>query len=198
MSGVVLLLKRRLMSVVLWQALFVLAIIAAFINHYLTVTTMMQPLRFVAMDSRDTFYLSRLGTFEDAKHIHGEIAKMAAETIFNRNPDGFDDLERLERLFNPKTTKRLKEKAERDADTFRVQRIHQKFETGTVRELQVSHNTVLVSVEGEVLRHGYFNQKMIDDSRRVTVFFKLAVNDDMAHNGRYPLVVINYDEKFQN
>jgi hypothetical protein len=55
---------------------------------------MMSRIRFVAMDSRDTFYLANLGTFDTARHIHAELAKMAAETIFSRNPDGFDNPER--------------------------------------------------------------------------------------------------------
>ena len=157
----------------------------------------MKPLRFVAMDSRDTFYLSSLGNFEQAKQVHTELAKLAAETIFDRSPDGFDDPERLERLFNPATTARLNKEAERDADAFRAQAIHQKFETQTIRELRVDNNTALVSVEGQVLRHATFNGRIVDDTKPVTVFLKLAVNPDMVRNGRYPLVVVNYDSRFQ-
>ena len=181
----------------LWQALFVVAVVALLIDHQLTVAAMMKPLRFVAMDSRDTFYLSSLGNFEQAKQVHTELAKLAAETIFDRSPDGFDDPERLERLFNPATTARLNKEAERDADAFRAQAIHQKFETQTIRELRVDNNTALVSVEGQVLRHATFNGRIVDDTKPVTVFLKLAVNPDMVRNGRYPLVVVNYDSRFQ-
>src|SRR5215471_1030730 len=100
-------LRKRLMATWLWQGLFVLAVIAGGVSHHLTVNEMMNRVRFVAMDSRDTFYLANLGTFETARHIHAEIAKMSAETIFSRNPDGFDNPERLERLFNPTTTAAL-------------------------------------------------------------------------------------------
>ena len=197
MDALVRMLKKRFYSAVVWQALFLAAILALLIDHQLTVAAMMKPLRFVAMDSRDTFYLSNLGNFEQARQVHTELAKLAAETIFSRSPDGFDDPERLERLFNPLTTARLTKEAQRDADAFRTQAIHQKFEAGTIRELQVDSNTALVSVEGQVLRHGTFNGRIVDDSKPVTVFLKLAVNPDMVRNGRYPLVVVNYDSRFK-
>src|SRR5580693_2959020 len=148
-SALITMLRKRLMVTWLWQALFVLAVIGGFVSHHLTVTEMMGRIRFAAMDSRDTFYLANLGNFETAQHIHEELAKMAAETIFSRNPDGFDYPERLERLFNPATTATLNKDAARDADVFRAQQIHQKIETGQIRELEVDNNTALVSVEGQ-------------------------------------------------
>src|SRR6516225_8062553 len=190
-------LRKRLATTWLWQALFVLAVIGGVVSHHLTVQEMMQRIRFVAMDSRDTFYLANLGNFETVQHIHAELAKMAAETIFSRNPDGFDNQERLERLFNPATTMELNKDASRDAEVFRQQQIHQKFESGQIREVEVDSNTALVSVEGQVLRTGMFNQRIVIDAKKVTVFLRLTVNVDMAHNGRYPLVVTNYEERFQ-
>src|SRR5260370_27215844 len=133
MSALVSMLRKRLMATWLWQALFVLAVIGGFVSHHLTVVEMMSRIRFVAMDSRDTFYLANLGSFESAQEIHAELAKMAAETIFSRNPDGFDNPERLERLFNPANTTQLDKDAAKDAEIFRHQQIHQKRGTGQIR-----------------------------------------------------------------
>ena len=190
-------LRKRLMATWLWQVLFILAVIGGYVAVQLTIYQERQSLRFAAMDSRDTFYLANLGTFEAAQHIHAELAKMAAETIFSRNPDGFDNSERLERLFNPATTTELNKDAATDAEVFRQQQIHQKIETGQIREIEVDNNTALLSVEGQVLRTGTFNNRIVNDAKRVTVFLRLTVNGDMAHNGRYPLVVTNYEERFQ-
>ena len=197
MSPLVLMLRKRLMATSLWQALFVLAVTGGYAAVQLTIYQERQRLRFAAMDSRDTFYLANLGTFETAQHIHAELAKMAAETISSRNPDGFDNPERLERLFNPATTTELNKDAARDAEVFRQQQIHQKIETGQIREIEVDNNTALVSVEGQVLRTGMFNNRIVNDAKRVTVFLRLTVNGDMARNGRYPLVVTNYQERFE-
>jgi hypothetical protein len=191
------LLRRRLMAVWVWQGLFVLAVVAIPITNSVTLQTAMGRIRFAAMDSRDTFYLANLGSFETAQHIHAELAKMAAETIFSRNPDGFDDPERLERLFNPVTAAGLNKEAARDSDVYRLQGIHQKIETGQIRELEVDDNTALVSVEGQILRTGVFNQRVTNETKKVTVFLRFRVNEDMALNGRYPLVVVNYEERFE-
>jgi hypothetical protein len=196
-SPLVLMLRKHLMAAWLWQGLFVLAVIGGYAAVQLTIYQERQRLRFVAMDSRDTFYLANLGNFETAQHIHAEVARLAVETIFSRSPDGFDDPERLERLFNPATTIELNKDAARDAAVFRQQQIHQKIETGQIREIEVDNNTALVSVEGQVLRTGMFNNRIVNDAKKVTVFLRLTVNGDMAHNGRYPLVVTNYEERFQ-
>jgi hypothetical protein len=191
------LLRRRLMAVWVWQGLFVLAVAAIPITNSVTLQTAMGRIRFAAMDSRDTFYLANLGSFETAQHIHAELAKMAAETIFSRNPEGFDDPERLERLFNPVTAAELNKEAARDSDVYRLQGIHQKIETGQIRELEVDDNNALVSVEGQILRTGVFNQRVTNETKKVTVFLRFRVNEDMALNGRYPLVVVNYEERFE-
>jgi hypothetical protein len=196
-SPLVLMLRKHLMAAWLWQGLFVLAVIGGYAAVQLTIYQERQRLRFVAMDSRDTFYLANLGNFETAQHIHAELARLAVETIFSRSPDGFDDPERLERLFNPATTIELNKDAARDAEVFRQQQIHQKIETGQIREIEVDNNTALVSVEGQVLRTGMFNNRIVNDAKKVTVFLRLTVNGDMAYNGRYPLVVTNYEERFQ-
>jgi hypothetical protein len=190
-------LKRRLALTWLGYALAFVFAAAIPISNSLTLQAAMGRMRFVAMDSRDTFYLANLGSFETAQHVHAEIAKMAAETIFSRNPDGFDNPERLERLFNPATAATLNKDAARDADVFRAQQIHQKIETGQIRELEVDDNMALVSVQGQILRTWIFNQQVVNDAKKVTVFLRLHVNDDMAHNGRYPLVVTNYEERFE-
>src|SRR4029077_16583607 len=111
-------LRKHLMAAWLWQGLFVLAVIGGYAAVQLTIYQERQRLRFVAMDSRDTFYLANLGSFETAQHIHAELSKMAAETIFSRSPDGFDDPERLERLFSPATTLNLKKEGTGGVELF--------------------------------------------------------------------------------
>lgn len=197
MSALVSMLKRRLAITWLGWAVAGVALVAIPVTNHFTLAAAMSQMRFVAMDSRSTFYLTSAGSFEESKHIHAELAKMAAETIFSRNPDGYDDLERLERLFNPAMTTKLAADLVRDQEVFRSQQIHQKVEIGQIREISVDDTTALVSVEGQVLRTGVFNSRVINDSKRVTVFLRLTLNNDMARNGRYPLVVTNYEERFE-
>jgi hypothetical protein len=198
MSGASILLRRGLLTPAVWMCLFVASVAWNCYDHIATVQTMMQPLRFAAMDSRDTFYLSSAGTFDTAQHIHAEVGKLAAETILNRNPDGYDDPDRLERLFNPATTASLKKAAAVDADTFKQQQIHQKFEAGVVKEKAVDSTSAIIAVEGQVVIHSEFEGRVLDQSKQVTVLLQLRANPDMAHNGRYPLVVTQYEVQFHS
>lgn len=196
MKALLQLLKRKAQTVWLGYSLAVIFAATIPVTNWYTLNTAMQNIRLVAMDSRDTFYLSSAGSFETSQHIHAEIAKLAAETIFSRNPDGYDDQERMERLFGPVMFENLKKDASKDADIFSAQKIHQKIEIGTIHELNVDSTTALVSVEGQVLRMGYFNGRTMNDTKPVTLFLKLALNGSMGTNGRFPLVCTKYEERF--
>jgi sulfur carrier protein ThiS len=195
MNQLLAMLRRRLMALWIWQSLFIIAVVWGVWHGYETERIAMGRMRFVAMDSRDSFYLNNMGSFQQAQTIHVELAKMAAETIFNRSPNGYEAPERMERLFAPKMYESLHRDAARDEQVFQAQDIHQTIETGKIRELTVDNNTALVSVEGQVLSRKTFNQKIVNDARNVTLFLRLQVNPDMASNGRYPLVVTNYEYK---
>jgi hypothetical protein len=191
-------LRKRLMTAVLWQVLFVCAVIAIPITNHVTQSIAMQRMRIAVPDSRGGFlYLDNVGSFQTAQSVHAEISKMAAETIFNRSPDGFDNPERITRLFDDKIAEYLNKKAGEDSENFRIGQVHQKIETGDIKELSVDSNTALVSVEGQVLRQGMFNSKAFNDTKNLLVFFKLKVNQDMASNGRYPMIVENYEVRYK-
>jgi predicted sulfurtransferase len=195
MTALLAMLKKRSQMLGLWQALFVVSVVWGFISSHMTEQTMMQRIRFVAMDERNTKYISSLGTFETAQAIHSQSARDAVATIFSRNPDGFDFPERAELLFGPKASVALRQEAAKDAETFRLSQRHQKVEMGQVTEINLDSNTILMSVEAQVQGRSVFNQRIIDDARNVLVFVRLKVNGDMADNGRFPLVVVDYKEQ---
>lgn len=189
-------LRRRAAALWIWQTLCVLSVVWGFWHGDEAARIAMSRMRIAVPDTKGGFlYIDNAGSFEQAQAIHMELAKMAAETIFNRSPNGYEAPERMERLFAPKMYESLHKDAARDEQVFQVQDIHQTIETGHIRELAVDSNTALVSVEGQVLSRKTFNQKIINDARNVTLFLRLQVNPDMASNGRYPLVVTNYDYK---
>jgi hypothetical protein len=195
MSPLVAMIRKRALAAGLWQALFVLSVVGGYACVQLTVREEHRRMKFVAMDSRDTFYLTNMGSFENAKQIHAELAKMAAETIYSRSPEGFDFPERMERLFNPACFDILQEQQKRESDAFKAMQIHEKWESGEIKELSIDDNTVLVSVAGQVLKVSTFNGRINNESKPVTLFLKLVVNPDMGHNGRFPLIVTHFDQK---
>ena len=54
---------------------------------------------------------------------------------------------------------------------FRIQQIHQKIETGQIREIEVNSNTATVSVEkSQVLRTGGFKSTRMNNEKSKRVF----------------------------
>jgi hypothetical protein len=199
MSELVNHIRSRRLNVGLWQGLCLLLFFGIIADHYLTVWTVTQPLRFVAMDGSGTFWISRLGTFETADEFRVDAARTAAEAMFNRNPNGFDNPKQVERAFNGVCYNRLKEQASRDADEFRLSQIHQEVEMGRVNQIALDSDTARMSVECQVIRSrlfGVVEKRVITDARRCTLLVKLAVNQDMAHSGKFPLEVVDYEVRW--
>src|SRR5258708_145044 len=86
---------------------------------------------FFAMDA-NTFYVSRLGTFEEAKLFHAEASRMAASCLFDRNPVEPDYTDRLKLLFGRDAYQAAQHLFSADGQTFKEQQIHQKIEIGKI------------------------------------------------------------------
>src|ERR1700741_3980235 len=91
-------LRTRARTVWLWRLMTVAALAAIPITNHLTEQTMMQQTRVIVMDGSDTFYLTAAGTFDQQTHLHAELARLAAQAIYSRSPDGPDLPETIDRI----------------------------------------------------------------------------------------------------
>jgi hypothetical protein len=147
---------------------------------------------FFAMDA-NTFYVSRLGTFEEAKLFHAEASRMAAACLFDRNPVQADYTDRLKLLFGRDAYQDAERLFAVDGQTFKEQQIHQKIEIGKIDILKQSEQTVLTAAHGQIIQAGVFDGRAFSKSKQVTVYFQLGLNREMASNSRYPEWVIKFD-----
>jgi hypothetical protein len=147
---------------------------------------------FFAMDA-ETFYVSRLGTFEEAKLFHAEASRMAAACLFDRNPAMPDYTERLKLLFGRDAYQEAEHLFGVDGQKFREQQIHQKIEVGKIDILKQSPDTVLTAVHGQIIQAGVFDGRQFSNSKAATVYFQLGLNREMATNSRYPEFVMKFD-----
>jgi len=147
---------------------------------------------FFAMDT-NTFYVSRLGTFEEAKLFHAEASRMAAACLFDRNPVQPDYMDRLKLLFGRDAYQDAERLFATDGQTFKEQQIHQKIEIGRIDILKQSETTVLTAAHGQIIQAGVFDGRPFSKSNPVTVYFQLGLNKEMASNSRYPEWVVKYD-----
>ena len=141
----------------------------------------------------NTFYVSRLGTFEEAKLFHAEASRMAAACLFDRNPVQPDYLDRLKLLFGRDDYQDAERLFAVDGQTFKEQQIHQKIEIGRIEMLKQSENTVLTAVHAQIIQAGVFDARPFNKSKPITVYFQLGLNREMASNSRYPEWVMKFD-----
>lgn len=175
-----------------WMLVAFTAVIGFAWDRQQLVTKLTAKPLFFAMDA-NTFYVSRLGTFEEAKLFHAEASRMAAACLFDRNPVQPDYIDRLKLLFGRDAYQDAERLYSMDGGTFKDQQIHQKIEIGKIDILKQSDTTVLSAVHGQIIQSGVFEGRPFTKSNPVTVYFQLGLNNEMATNSRYPEWVVKFD-----
>jgi hypothetical protein len=176
----------------LWMLVALLILAVSVWDRQSLVSKLNERPLFFAMDA-NTFYVSRLGTFEEAREFHAEASRMAAECLFSRNPNGPDFTARRKLLFGRNAYQESEHFFGLDSERFEQQQIHEKIEIAKVDILQPNSGTVLTAVRGQVIDAGVFDGRPFANSRPVTIYFQLALNKEMASNSRYPEFVVKYD-----
>jgi hypothetical protein len=175
-----------------WMLVAFAAVIGFAWDRQNLVTKLTSKPLFFAMDA-NTFYVSRLGTFEEAKLFHAEASRMAAACLFDRNPAAPDYIERLKLLFGRDAYLDAERTLAVDSQKVQEQRIHQKIEIGKIDILKQSSDIVLTAVHGQIIQAGVFDGRQFSNSKPVTVYFQLGLNQEMASNSRYPEFVMMFD-----
>lgn len=176
-----------------WFALFLVVLGLSVWDRQRLVAALTQKPLFFAVDSAHTFYISSLTDFEQAKDVHDVVTRMAAECLYNRNPKGSDAAERMRLLFFAKAWDKGKALIAKEERLFLEENIHQKIELGPTLIVQTTQDQVVTSVTGQVIRTGVLNRVPYTDVFKAEINFRLVLNKDMRSNGRYPVVVYDFE-----
>lgn len=149
--------------------------------------------QFFVMDGANTYYIPVSMDFEDAKDVHAAQTRLAMETVFNRNPGGSDNTERMQRLFGNTALEYLEDEYDKERGAFSEQNIHQKVEVGEIKVLKTAGTQVVSSAKGQIIRVGVFEDRQFTVVYEVTARFKFVLNKDMRRNGRFPTVCIKVE-----
>lgn len=177
----------------LWFIVAMIAIGWTVIQPFLIISAFRTQERVVILDEAGTFHVSPLLNFEDAGRLHISQALLACIALFQKNPNGFDYPELVEKMFLPDALVKAKEYQSAELTEFKAKQIHQKVEVFRVDVLQTRNNTVLVEVSGQLLRVGLFNGQSFAESPKFKARFTLARNPRLTQNGRYPMAVWKFD-----
>ncbi|MCP5541204.1 MAG: hypothetical protein H7A53_12250 [Akkermansiaceae bacterium] len=188
MKGVVDLFVSKDKIAVFWFLVACLSVVGS--GWYLrkTIADVRAEPHFVIMDGAGVYYLAPTADFEDAVELHAAQTRLAMESLLNRGPNGPDSPNRIKKIFTDTAIEYIENEYQKEAKTFRDQKIHQKVEVGSTEVLKTVGEGAITSAEGQVIRVGVFDGKAFNEVYDVSARFAWALNRDMRFNGRYPTV----------
>jgi hypothetical protein len=154
--------------------------------------------RVVIIDPSQTYYVSPLLQFQEAKELHAQQAELAAMAFLERNPKDFDHPDLLRQMFLKSALQKAQDQRTREAIEFRSKQLHQKPEIARIDILATRENEVLVAVSGQLVRAGIFEEKAFTEAFNFKLSLRLLRNPNMAANGRFPTAVADFKYEISN
>ena len=148
--------------------------------------------RVVIIDPAQTFYVSPLLHFGEAKALHVQQAELATLAFLQRHPRDFDHPDILRQMFLPKALAKATQQRALEAAEFRAKGLHQKPEIAKVEILTTREDSILAMVTGQLIRAGVFQDKAFTEGLGFTLRLTLVRNPNMAANGRFPTAVAEF------
>lgn len=181
-----------------WFFVAVAVTVLAAFDRYHLIGQFKQRERVVIIDPAQTYYLSPLLQFQEAKDLHIQQAELATTAFLERNPKDFDHADLLKQMFLKSAFQKAQDQHTREAVEFRAKQLHQKPEIGRIDILATRENEVLVTVSGQVIRTGIFHEKAFTEAFNFKLSLRLLRNPNMAVNGRFPTAIGDFKYEIIN
>lgn len=181
-----------------WFFVAVAVTVLAAFDRYHLIGQFKQRERVVIIDPSQTYYISPLLQFQEAKELHIQQAELATTAFLERSPKGFDHADLLKQMFLKGALQKAEDQRTRESVEFRAKQLHQKPEVAKIEILATRENEVLVTVFGQVIRTGIFQEKAFTESFNFKLSLRLLRNPNMALNGRFPTAVGDFKYEIVN
>ncbi|MGA2279435.1 MAG: hypothetical protein ABSG80_03945 [Verrucomicrobiota bacterium] len=175
-----------------WFGFAMLVLVGAAVDRYFIVQSFKQRERVVVIDPANTFYVSPLLKFEEAKELHVEQSTLAATAFLERNPKGFDNVDLLKQIFLKQAFLKASAYQAAEEPEFKSKQLHQKVEISGINILNTREDFVLTQVTGQLIRDGVFQDKPFTEAVSFKLSFRLQRNPNMVQNGRFPTAVNDF------
>ncbi|MBI1178357.1 hypothetical protein GC207_13055 [bacterium] len=172
-----------------WFFVAVAVSVLAALDRYHLIERFKERERVVIIDPAQTYYVSPLLQFQEAKELHLQQAELAAVAFLERNPRDFDHPDLLKQMFLKSALQKARDQHAREAVEFRAKQLRQKPEIAKIDILATRENEVLATVSGQVIRTGIFQAKAFNEAFNFKLSLRLIRNPNMAANGRFPTAV---------
>src|SRR5438132_9116729 len=170
-----------------WFFVAVAVTVLAALDRYHLIGQFKQRERVVIIDRSQTYYISPLLQFEEAKDLHAQQAELATLAFLDRNPKDFNHPDLV--MFLKAALQKARDPRTRETVEFRAKQLRQKPEIAKIEILATRENEVLVTVSGQVIRTGIFQEKTFTEAFNFKLGLRLLSNPNMAANGRFPTAV---------
>src|SRR5205085_6466709 len=109
-----------------WFFVAVAVTVLAALDRYHLIQQFKQRERVVIIDPSQTYYISPLLRFQEAKDLHVQQAELAALTFLERNPKDFDHPDLLRQMFLKPALQKAQDQRTRESVEFRAKQLRQK------------------------------------------------------------------------
>ena len=175
-----------------WFFVAVAVTVFAAFDRFHLVQQFKQRERVVIIDPAQTYYISPLLQFQEAKELHAQQSELAAMAFLSRNPRDFDHPELLKQVFLKLALAKAQDHRTRESVEFRSKQLHQKTEIAKIDILATRESEVLTSVSGQIIRSGIFQEKAFLEAFTFKLTLRMVRNPNMAANGRFPTAVADF------
>jgi hypothetical protein len=175
-----------------WFGFAMLVLAGAAVDRYFLVQSFKQRERVIVVDPANTFYVSPLLKFSEAKELHVEQSTLATTAFLERNPNGFDNVDLLKQMYLKQAYLKAVAYQAAEEPEFKSKQLHQKVEISGINILNTREDFVLTQVTGQLIRDGVFEDKPFTEAIPFKLSLRLQRNPNMVENGRFPTAVNDF------
>lgn len=166
-----------------------------------TIMSLKQQQMVAIVDASGNIIYAPLVGFQESGQLHAYHVRLACLAMLQRNPNGFDMPELIDRIFIEPARTDVRALAKEQAKEFARKNIHQKVEIRDIATLETrridakdgkSYAAVLIKAQGSLVRTGTINNIEFREPANFTIELIFLKNPNLIDNGMLPLVVRNF------
>lgn len=185
----------------IWMGIAILALAACAVIPQITIMSMRQKQMVAVIDQSGNIIYAPLVGFQDAGQLHAYHVRLACLAMLQRNPNGFDMPELIDRIFIEPARGEVRALAKSQAQEFAKKNIHQKVEIRDIATLETrridtkdkkTYDAVLIRAQGGLIRTGTVQNIEFREPANFTLEILFIKNPNLIENGMLPLVVSRF------
>jgi hypothetical protein len=184
-----------------WMLLAIIGFAGWAIIPQITIHSMKQQQMVAIVDQSGNIIYAPLVGFQDSGQLHAYHVRLACIAMLQRNPNGFDMPELIDRIFIDPARNDVRALAKAQAPEFAKKAIHQKVEIRDIATVETrridardrrTYDAVLIRAAGGLIRTGTVNGIEFREPANFTIEFLFIKNPNLIDNGLLPLVVSTF------